>query len=410
MRKRILFILLIALPYFLFAQEAGPIRISVNKLMGVINGEGKTILNPVYESISNYREGIARITLKGKQGIIDSAGNVLCDIDYDKIGFCYDGLCSFQKNGLYGAMDNRGRIIIEAKFEQLGSYFEGLMCAKEVNGKWGFIDMSGEMVIKPQFDISYSVYFSEGLAPMSSNGKYGYIDHDGRFVIEPRFSYAANFKDGAAVVKDGGAYRIINKAGEYIIGPGEIVKSAYSFSDGLCAAKSKDGKWGFINILGEWKIKPQYDDAKSFCEGMAAVLVGRTWGFIDGEGKMIIEAQYSKAMDFSYGYAAVLSKNDHYWRYINKSGESLGDYRFDGAASFQDGTGKATINGETVCINAEGKAIWSDKQWAESIFSQRCPNCGGHLSPDDKKKSLLHCDDCAYSIDTFLQWPGKKWK
>ncbi|ECS1419287.1 WG repeat-containing protein, partial [Campylobacter coli] len=54
-----------------------------------------------------------------------------------------------------------------------------------LNGKWGFIDKSGKIVIEPKFDSIWS--FREGLVKVGLNGKYGLIDKSGKIVIEPKF-------------------------------------------------------------------------------------------------------------------------------------------------------------------------------------------------------------------------------
>ncbi|EAK1349894.1 WG repeat-containing protein, partial [Campylobacter coli] len=54
-----------------------------------------------------------------------------------------------------------------------------------LNGKWGFIDKSGKIVIEPKFDGVGN--FSEGLAGVELNGKWGFIDKSGKIVIEPKF-------------------------------------------------------------------------------------------------------------------------------------------------------------------------------------------------------------------------------
>jgi len=41
----------------------------------------------------------------------------------------------------------------------------------EQNGKWGFIDKTGKIVIEPKFDIAWD--FSEGLADEEIEDKYG---------------------------------------------------------------------------------------------------------------------------------------------------------------------------------------------------------------------------------------------
>src|SRR3954462_2626566 len=51
----------------------------------------------------------------------------------------------------------------------------------------------------------------------------------------------------------------------------------------------QDGKWGYINRTGEVVIKPQYDDAWDFSEGLAYVREGARRGLIDKTGRMVVE-------------------------------------------------------------------------------------------------------------------------
>ena len=65
------------------------------------------------------------------------------------------------------------------------------MAAVRIDGKGGFIDLQGNYVINPQFDLVYS--FSEGLAAVQigdwNTGKWGFIDRQGNYVINPQFDY-----------------------------------------------------------------------------------------------------------------------------------------------------------------------------------------------------------------------------
>ena len=49
-----------------------------------------------------------------------------------------------------------------------------------MNGKVGYIDKTGKMVINPQWDNGWE--FSEGLAQVQLDGKWGFIDKTGKIV------------------------------------------------------------------------------------------------------------------------------------------------------------------------------------------------------------------------------------
>ena len=53
------------------------------------------------------------------------------------------------------------------------------------------------------------------------------------------------------------------------------------------------------------QIGPQFEFARRFSEGLAAVDIGGKIGFIDKAGKLVIEPQFLFALEFSQGQAQV---------------------------------------------------------------------------------------------------------
>jgi hypothetical protein len=90
-------------------------------------------------------------------------------------------------------------------------------------------------------------------------------------------------------------------------------------------------KYGYIDAKWAMAIKPQFDRAKDFSEGMAAVMNkdenGRErWGFIDATGKMVIPATYKlEPGRFSEGLAAVKigDESSYEMAYIDKTGKRV---------------------------------------------------------------------------------------
>jgi thioredoxin-related protein len=100
-----------------------------------------------------------------------------------------EGLASFESGNLYGFMDSSGKIVIKPQFEMTYSFSEGIAAVKK-NGKWIYIDKTGKTVINPDgYMPSGSIH--HGLAFVRTEDmRYGYIDRSGNFVWKPTFLYA----------------------------------------------------------------------------------------------------------------------------------------------------------------------------------------------------------------------------
>ena len=111
-------------------------------------------------------------------------------------------------------------MVIAPIFDNAGDFSDG--CAVvQLDQKDYFINnlFSGKQdLITVGF--SWTRGFSEGLAAVEINGKWGYVNTNGEMVISPEYYEACSFKDGLARVKtsdsdlDGWTY--INKSGRKI--------------------------------------------------------------------------------------------------------------------------------------------------------------------------------------------------
>lgn len=211
-------------------------------------------------------------------------------------------------DGKRGFIDRNGKIVIPPTFEDLQEFKDGRAPAK-VSGKWGFIDRSGKFVIEPKFDeIRWS--FSEGLTPVLVGEKWGYIDQTGKFVIQPDLEYGHSFEAGRAVINIGKnsdlRHGIINKTGKLVTAQ-KFEWSGWEYSEGLLNVKV-DGKWGFIDHDGKFIIPAKFNDAREFSDGLAAVEFSKEknqWGYIDKSGDVIIPAQFEDAGYFKEGFAPI---------------------------------------------------------------------------------------------------------
>ena len=103
-----------------------------------------------------------------------------------------------------------------ARLRSCGNFYEGLASYKDANGKYGFIDETGKVVIPCQWN---SVgLFCEGLASvMDDNRRCGFIDKTGKIVVPCRWRSVYDFKDGKAEVQDdNGKWHKIDKTGKIV--------------------------------------------------------------------------------------------------------------------------------------------------------------------------------------------------
>ena len=77
-------------------------------------------------------------------------------------------------------------------------------------------------------------------------------------------------------------------------------------------------KWGYMNDQGKMVIKPQYEKADYFSEGLAPVMMDGQVGYIDKTGKVVIPARYDDGWAFKNGIAGVMIGKR--LGYINKEG------------------------------------------------------------------------------------------
>lgn len=96
-------------------------------------------------------------------------------------------------------IDYQGNLLSSTEFYTIGDFSNELAPAQfYANSTFGFIDETGEFAIPPKFD--HAGPFCNGLAPVSVNGRWGYVDTTGEFVKlydDPAIT-AYVFSDGVA--------------------------------------------------------------------------------------------------------------------------------------------------------------------------------------------------------------------
>lgn len=140
-------------------------------------------------------------------------------------------------------------------------------------------------------------------------------------------------------IKQNGKWGYINKLGQITIEPKFSI--ALPFSDGLAFVKTtKSFNFRVIDSNGNIVLKLPLEvnipsKNSGYSEDLAPVSVNGKYGFINANGKTVINFQYDFAEAFSEGLALV--KKDGKYGFIDKDGKSVIEPHFDSARGFSDG-------------------------------------------------------------------------
>ena len=236
--------------------------------------------------------------------------------------------------------------------------------------KYGYIDNQGNRIIGPIFD--YARDFSDGLAAIQYIDQTGFIDKTGKFLFDANINITSDFHNNMAIIRffDENGMKFedtyldffngyVNRKGDTVVKP--IYDDAEEFSEGLALVRNDSGKYGFIDNEGDIVIPLIYDGAESFSDGVAAVYSENKIGFIDHKGEFVIRPKFSTVPIFREGLALVNEDTDgeQITYCINKSGEKVFSLNSDNSGYFSEGLAPVKINEQWSVIDKVGKIVFT---------------------------------------------------
>jgi hypothetical protein len=265
-----------------------------------------------YDYQDTFLYGIAVVGKNGKFGYIAEKRVQITPLKYEEaVRFYYiwksDSYLGRVRIGdKWGCIDIHGNEIIPLKYDELNISRDFRWFPARIGNKWGFIGDNGELT---PFEYDDAKSFHNNRACVVKNGKYGFIDEKGEVVIpliydecEPHFRSEYNKPDAPIYMKRNGKYGYIDINGKEIVPP--MYEHAYSFScDHEMAAVITDGKVGFVNAAGREVIACQYEPDFSnsynymFKDDFANVKLNGKWGVIDTNNRVAAPFQYDEPIE-----------------------------------------------------------------------------------------------------------------
>lgn len=132
-------------------------------------------------------------------------------------------------------------------FDYIGSFNDGF-AKVELNGKYNFINIDGELLWKGDKWFDGCDRFNNGFAAVQLNDKWNFINTRGELLSNKWFDYCDDFYDGFAMVRLNGKYNFINTRGELLCN--EWFDDCYDFYDGFARVKL-NGRVFMIDTKGQ---------------------------------------------------------------------------------------------------------------------------------------------------------------
>lgn len=193
------------------------------------------------------------------------------------------GINRNQDKHLCGLVDEKDNLVIPFKYRNISFVEHDLILVENQDGIYAYFDCQGNEVIPFSKGYNFARELSEGLAVV---GKYTRLPSD-----EDR-----DYEDLG--IFDSHSYEHYDK---------------------------RPKVFGYIDKHGNEVIPLQYQDAKHFCEGLAAVKDSNNkWGFIDYTGKVVISFEYDNICSTyeprheGFNEGTVLVRKDNLYGTINK--------------------------------------------------------------------------------------------
>lgn len=337
----------------IFAPVNGKLTVTVTAFnrairYGLISDRGNILLEPKYETLVRFPNGLVHVKLDNLWGVATEEGQTVVEPKYSRIDPSGDGVIPVQMNGQWGLLRDDGTVVVAPVYETVLPFHDGVAGFK-TGGKWGIIDTRGNIVTPPAYD--FVGPFSEGRAVFGvktflGGMKYGYLDTQGKVVVEADYRSAGMFREHLAGVCTGG---FTGLACGYITPDGAtaipLAFTAVSpFKNGFARVMmhdlndSKKSRSAYINTRGETVLtsdKPSVDTSSpalrlqlarlglppelyalltsdvtlgEFKDGIAQIGKNGRFGLIDLSGKVIVAPRYKSISPFQEGLAKAVTE------------------------------------------------------------------------------------------------------
>jgi len=345
-------------------------KASTNK-HGAVNCQGKTVIPFVYSSHIEFSHGRALVKKANQWFLINTKNQKIAEFDFDNaMEFNVSGLARFEKNGKWGFINTDGKVVVKPQFDDIyGIFSYPQMNNKsadahryELNGKQGVVDKSGNIIIPAAYD---DISLETDIILVANGKKMGMYDYKGNqlhpveFDKDFGFMFEYQWKNSDwLLISKNGKVGAMDRQGKILV---PAIFDDIAMVDEDSFKVKKNGKYG-IYAFDNLAVGLQFDDIDESSEGYSRVRYQGKWGYLDPYYSLML-TDYQEVGNFSEGFADVgkdASKTGEKqtsnqktlrWGYINSFGKEVIAPKYEETKPFHEGLAAVKSKGKWGVIN-----------------------------------------------------------
>lgn len=353
------------------------LRVKIGEKYGFINENGNIVIEPQFDNAFFYfSDGVCFAELDGRKGLINYNGDFILELP-DTVYWIYNftnrkAIVRFN-NGDENIIDTDGRLLLVNNYKDINTNVDEnsiYYALYDNDSRWSVADSLGNLIGEPCDSL---LGFFQNLCAVKFNGKWGYMNPSGDLMIDTIYQFARVFsEDGIARVRKDSADYYIDKSGVPLL---KVDKFITGFECNRAAIKV-DNKFQLIDKLGNKICYLNADEVFSFStqDSLATIIRNGKSIKIDTEGREILSTKYDNIGAFVNGVAPVVKKSKYgfisksKYGFISKDGKEIIPpvydkvfYPMNGKTNFFYPKGDNINNSIIAVKNSEGICYYSSK-------------------------------------------------
>ncbi|MBQ9076745.1 MAG: WG repeat-containing protein [Muribaculaceae bacterium] len=321
--------------------EYYPVKLGENGRWGMVSPSGEMLFEDEFENEPTpVLDGLFFVEEGGSQSIYKASKKPELVIgELTQHGLLSEGVIpTTTENSRITMIDRNGKVkftLMPHNGKEIvgcdGMFFDGLLRIQDEDGKWGYADSDGKIIISPKYRgcTPFSEDFALAAIEKNDENKLIIIDKKGNEVttlkddIELGRTTGTGFKHGLLIAKRNDACGFIDTKGEFKKVSGKV-HSIGDYNEDLFTYMDKDGKWGVMTFDDNQLIRCKYNRIKILSSGDFLVDVDGEVSVINKADEKILDLHdYTNVLALSGAFNFVAKEGGNYYLFLDKDGKPV---------------------------------------------------------------------------------------